>query len=101
MPISAPSMGDDEESRDPRFQSDEMYDVDELEVPGLTPTQAELLLRQLGGGVVEKERLLEAIGWKARIESAEDGVVVHFQAHDELIDDLIRRFELLAEKAVR
>lgn len=98
MPISAPSLGDDEDKIDPRFQSDELYDTDSLSFSGLTPAQAETLLKQLGAGVSEKHELVEGIGWKALIEEADDGVVVHFNAHDELLDDLMRRFELLAER---
>ncbi len=100
MPISTPSFGNDQDGRDSRFQSDEMYDVDVLEFSGLTPATAEKLLKQLGAGVAEKHELVEGIGWKARIEEIEDGVAVHFQAHDELIDDLLRRFEILVEREV-
>lgn len=99
MPISAPSFGNND-SRDPRFQSDEMYDVDDLHFAGLTPATAEKLLKQLGAGVAEKHELVEGIGWKARIEQTSDGVTIHFQAHDELIDDLLRRFEDLAEREI-
>jgi hypothetical protein len=98
MPISTPSFGGDQDGRDPRFQSDEMYDVDELYFDGLSAPVAEKLLKQLGGGVVDKHELVEGIGWKARIAPVEGGATIHFHAHDELIDDLMRRFEILAER---
>jgi hypothetical protein len=98
MPISTPSFGGDNDGRDPRFQSDEMYDVDELHFDGLTAPVAEKLLKQLGGGVADKHELVEGIGWKARIEPVSGGATIHFHAHDELIDDLMRRFEILVER---
>ncbi len=98
MPISAPSLGDEEDRRDPRFQDDELYDSDQLEFPDLTPGQAEAVLKRLGAGVVEKLALVEGIGWQARIEPVDRGVTVHFRAHDELLDDLLRRFEQQAER---
>lgn len=97
MPISTPSFGD-QDNNDPRFQSDEMYDADLLHFDGLTPAAAEKLLKQLGGGVAEKLELVEGIGWKARIEPKAGGTTIHFRAHDELIEDLLRRFESLAER---
>lgn len=97
MPISSPSLGDND-SRDPRFQSDEMYDTDSLHFPGLNLPLAEKLLKQLGGGVSEKLETVEGIGWKAHMEKQEDGTTVHFHAHDELIDDLMRRFEILVDR---
>lgn len=98
MPISAPSLGDDEDRKDPRFQTDEMYDTESLDFPGLTPEQAEGVLKRLGAGVVDKLELVEGIGWKAGIEPTDEGVIVHFHAHDELLDDLLRRFEQQAER---
>ncbi len=99
MPISAPSMGSD--AQDPRYQSKTLYEREALDFPDLTPAAAEKLLKQLGGAVTEKHRRLEAIGWEADIEPSERGVIVHFYAHEELIDDLIRRFEHLADREVR
>lgn len=101
MPISAPSLGDAEDRHDPRFQSDEMYDTESLDFPGLTPAQAETLLKRLGAGVVDKLELVEGIGWKARIQTTSDGVIIHFHAHDELLEDLLRRFEQQAERELR
>jgi hypothetical protein len=43
--------------------------------------------------VEEKLKQVEGIGWKAEIEAIEGGVQIIFEAHDELLDDLIRRFE--------
>ncbi len=98
MPISAPSLGDAEDRHDPRFQSDEMYDTESLDFPGLTAVQAETVLKRLGAGVVDKLELVEGIGWKAGIETTDQGVIIHFHAHDELLDDLLRRFEQQAER---
>lgn len=70
-----------------------MYDSDSLPCPGLSPERAEALLRRLGAGVAEKHTRVEGLGWQAEIEPTEDGVVVHFHAHDEILDDLLRRFE--------
>ena len=64
----------------------------------LTPDQAEAVLKRLGAGVVEKLALVEGIGWQARIEPVHRGVTIHFRAHDELLDDLLRRFEQQAER---
>ena len=41
----------------------------------------------------EKHSRVEGIGWFAVINAIDDGVAVDFNAHDELLDDLIRRFE--------
>ncbi|MGL4650121.1 MAG: hypothetical protein ACRC1H_11975, partial [Caldilineaceae bacterium] len=65
---------------------------------GITPEQAETWLKRLGGGVQEKLRHLEGIGWKAEIVPTDDGVTVIFRAHDELLDDLVRRFEEWVER---
>lgn len=77
-----------------------MYDSESLTCPGLTPERAEALLRRLGAGVAEKHTQVEGLGWQARIEPTPDGVVVHFQAHDELLDDLLRRFEHHVEREI-
>jgi hypothetical protein len=100
MPISAPSYGDDDQS-DPRFRSEDLYETESLECPGLSAARAEKVLKKLGAGVVDKHELVEGIGWKARIEEVGDGVSVHFRAHDELLDDLLRRFELQAERELQ
>lgn len=99
MPISAPSLGSEEDRNDPLQQSSqELYDQESLEFPGLSAAQAENILKRLGAGVVEKHQSVEAIGWRAQIETMDRGVIVHFDAHEELLDDLLRRFE---EAAVR
>lgn len=100
MPISAPSLGGGEDARDPRFQSNELYDVEVMEFAGLTLPVAEKLLKQLGAGVSEKHELVEGMGWMARMEEVDGGVAVHFRAHDELLDDLLRRYEQLVEREV-
>jgi hypothetical protein len=99
MPISTSSFGDERDSRYAEYQQSEQFEQETLDFPGLTLQSAEALLKRLGGGVAEKHREVEGIGWKATLESAEQGVVVCFQAHDELLDDLIRRFEELAARA--
>jgi hypothetical protein len=96
MPISTPSFGSDDE-RDSGIQNEDLYETESMDFPGLSPAVAEGLLKRLGGGVVGKHELVEGIGWKARIEETSDGVIVHFNAHDELLDDLLRRFEIQAE----
>ena len=93
MPISTSSFGDSRDSRYDEYESEAQYEVETLEFPGVTPARAETWLKRLGGGVEEKERLLEGIGWKAEIARTDGGVSVTFHAHDELLDDLIRRFE--------
>ena len=71
-----------------------------MDFPRLTVQSAEDMLKKLGGGVAEKNHIVEGIGWKATIESNAVGVTIHFDAHDELLDDLIRRFEEMAARAV-
>lgn len=72
---------------------DDRYDVETLNFPGVTVDQAKIYLTRLGGSVDETGRLLEGVGWKAHIAPMDGGVSVTFEAHDELLDDLIRRFE--------
>jgi hypothetical protein len=100
MPISTSSFGDERDNKYGEYQSEESYEAETMAFPGLTPAQAETYLKRLGGGVAEKLRLVEGIGWKAEIEPAGDGegVTVTFRAHDELLDDLMRRFEEWVEK---
>lgn len=93
MPISTSNFGDERDGRYDEYGSDAQYESETLDFPRVTPEQAETWLKRLGGGVEEKLRLLEGIGWKATIERTSEGVAVTFQAHDELLDDLIRRFE--------
>jgi hypothetical protein len=99
MPISTSSFGDERDNVYGQYDQAEMYVQETLEFPGLSPAQAETLLKRLGGGVAEKHVLLEGIGWKATILPTGDGVAVQFDAHDELLDDLIRRFEEMAARA--
>ncbi len=84
MPLSPASFGNN---------NDELYETETLEFPGVTANQAKTYLKRLGGGADETGRLLEGIGWKAHIAPMDGGVSVTFEAHDELLDDLIRRFE--------
>jgi hypothetical protein len=98
MPISTSSFGDDRDSRYNEYEKADDYEQETMEFPGLTPEQAETTLKRLGGGVAEKLHMVEGIGWQATIVPKDDGVAVEFSAHDELLDDLVRRFEDLVDK---
>ena len=100
MPISTSSFGDERDKQYSEYERAEQYTQETMEFPGLSDAQAEALLKKLGGGVVEKYKQVEGIGWKALINPIANGVAVTFDAHDELLDDLLRRFEELAEKAI-
>jgi len=100
MPISTSSFGDERDGRYSEYDSSEQYDAESMDFPGITVEDAETFLKRLGGGVAEKHKLLEGIGWKAIIEPNDEGVTVRFEAHDELLDDLVRRFEEMASRAV-
>lgn len=99
MPISTSSFGDERDNRYGEYDSDELYDEESLAFPGLTADQALIYLKRLGGGVDENPDRVEGIGWFADIEPIDGGVTVNFKAHDELLDDLIRRFEEWVERA--
>lgn len=101
MPISTSSFGDDRDGRYNEYEQSEGFEHETMHFSGLTPEQAEATLKRLGGGVAEKLKLVEGIGWQATIEPADAGVDIIFSAHDELLDDLIRRFEQLADKLVQ
>ena len=77
---------------------EEGFDRESLSFPGMSPAVAEAILKRLGGGVAEKHRSVEGVGFRAYIEPVDDGVSVEFVAHEELLDDLIRRFEDMADK---
>lgn len=100
MPISTSSFGDERDGRYSEYQSSEQFDTESMDFPRLTAQSAETLLKRLGGGVAEKNRVVEGIGWKAIIHANDTGVTIQFDAHDELLDDLIRRFEEMAARAV-
>jgi len=93
MPISTSSFGDDRDGRYNEYQSEDEYEAETMDFPDVTAVNAEAYLKRLGGGVEEKLKVVEGIGWKATIDEIDGGVAVTFQAHDELLDDLIRRFE--------
>lgn len=93
MPISTSSFGDERDNRYQQYQSADNYARETLSFPGITAMQAETYLKRLGGGVEEKLRRVEGIGWLAEISESGEGVDVEFAAHEELLDDLIRRFE--------
>lgn len=98
MPISTSSFGDERDNRYNEYESEDTYEQEIMEFPGITLAQAETYLKRLGGGVEEKLKVVEGIGWKATIIAADGGVAVTFEAHDELLDDLIRRFEEWVER---
>lgn len=100
MPISTSSFGDERDGRYTEYESSDQNETERMDFAGLTPPIAETLLKRLGGGVSEKNRVVEGIGWKVTIEPTSSGVTVEFDAHDELLDDLIRRFEEMAARAV-
>ena len=97
MPISSSSM---ENNPSEELSREEMYDQESIAFTGLTPKTAETLLKRLGGGVSESQKLLEGIGWRATILPIDGGVEVEFDAHNELLDDLIRRFEEWVDREV-
>jgi hypothetical protein len=101
MPISTSSFGDERDKKYAEYQSADLYDQETMEFPGLDAPTAEALLKKLGGGVVEKYRQLEGIGWTATINPLASGVAVEFKAHDELLEDLLRRFEEMVDKVTR
>ncbi len=74
------------------------FDQETISFPGMSPALAERILMRLGGGVAEKHRRLEGVGFRAEISKTDDGVAVTFDAHEELLDDLIRRFENMADR---
>ena len=99
MPISTSSFEDKRDNIYSEYDNAELYDQEVMTFPGLTCQVAEGLLKRLGGGVAEKLRVVEGIGWQATITEVAEGVDVDFRAHDELLDDLLRRFEEMAERA--
>lgn len=98
MPISTSSFGDERDSKYGEYEQAEQYEAEAIDYAELTPAQAETYLKRLGGGVEEKLHSVEGIGWKAEIEEIDGGVRVTFRAHDELLDDLVRRFEEWVER---
>lgn len=98
MPISTSNFGDERDDRYGEYNRDDAYTRETMAFPGVTVAQAENYLKRLGGGVEEKLKRVEGIGWKAEITGRDDGVEVLFEAHDELLDDLIRRFEEWVER---
>ena len=98
MPISTSSFGDERDNFYEQGNSANNYERETFAFAGVTAAQAENYLKRLGGGVEEKLRRLEGIGWVAEIAETDDGVEVTFAAHDELLDDLIRRFEEWVER---
>ena len=92
-----PSSTDEQTGRDVTDHGQrESFDQQSVSFPGMSPETAEALLKRLGGGVAEKHRVVEGVGFRARITPQDDGVSVEFDAHEELLDDLIRRFEDMA-----
>jgi hypothetical protein len=101
MPISTSNMNDSGgDNFSEEFSREEMFDTETLDFPGLDPATAETLLKRLGGGVAETQKLIEGMGWRAHIQPTDSGVNIEFDAHDELIDDLIRRFEDWVDRTI-
>ena len=100
MPISTSSFEDERDSQYSEYEDADLYEEESIEFPGLTLEAAEGLLKRLGGGVAEKLTMVEGIGWKATLQQLPKGVEVKFNAHDELLDDLIRRFEEMVNKTI-
>ncbi len=100
MPISTSSFGDERDQRYSEYESSDQYETESMDFAGLSPATAEAMLKRLGGGVAEKHHTVEGIGWIATIDAIDQGVSIRFDAHDELLDDLIRRFEDMASRAV-
>src|SRR4051812_24058545 len=96
MPISTSSFGDERDNRYSEYEAPDNYESESMDFAGITVESAEAMLKRLGGGVSEKHHIVEGIGWKATIDPIVGGVTVRFDAHDELLDDLIRRFEEMA-----
>ncbi len=82
----------------PSFDEQDDFFQETLSFPGVSPAQAEACLQRLGGGVAEKHRRIEGVGFQAAIMQNDTGVDVTFYAHDEILDDLIRRFEDMIDK---
>lgn len=99
MPISTSSFEDDRDDQYSEYEQDDLFEQEVMEFAGISDEMAEGMLKRLGGGVAEKLKTVEGIGWRADIQSIAGGVEISFNAHDELLDDLIRRFEEMAHKA--
>ena len=87
-----------EEGNTPSFEEKDDFDRETISYTGVSPAQTELYLKRLGGGVAEKHRRVEGVGFQAAIVENNGGVDVIFYAHEELLDDLIRRFEDMIDK---
>jgi hypothetical protein len=98
MPISTSSFGDERDNRYAEYTAADNYEEESIDFLGLSPEQAETILKRLGGGVEEKLRRVEGIGWIGLIAPTDGGVQITFKAHDELLDDLVRRFESWADR---
>ncbi len=98
MPISTSSFGDERDNRYAEYTAADDYEEESMDFLGLSPEQAETILKRLGGGVEEKLRRVEGIGWIGLIAPTDGGVQITFKAHDELLDDLVRRFESWADR---
>jgi hypothetical protein len=98
MPISTSSFGDERDNVYAEYTAADNYEEESIDFLGLSPEQAETILKRLGGGVEEKLRRVEGIGWIGLIAPTDGGVQITFKAHDELLDDLVRRFESWADR---
>jgi hypothetical protein len=100
MPISTSSFGDKRDKIYDEFTSADTYERQTMAFAGLSVELAESMFKKLGGGVAEKHRRVEGVGWQAEMRAVNDGTEIEFAAHDELLDDLIRRFEEMVDKAL-
>ena len=58
MPISTSSFGDERDNRYNEYESEDTYEQEIMEFPGITLVQAETYLKRLGGGVEEKLKVV-------------------------------------------
>ena len=94
-------MKDNDDNNPPAaFSREDMFDTETLDFPGLDQPTAETLLKRLGGGAADTPNVMEGIGWHANIQPTDFGVTIEFDAHDELLDDLIRRFEDWVDRTI-
>ena len=73
MPISTSSLGDERDSRYGEYERADSYSQEVMEFPGVSVHQAETYLKRLGGGVEEKLKRVEGIGWHADIDATAAG----------------------------
>jgi len=101
MPISTANMAESGGSNpSEELSRQEMFDTETLDYPGLNLATARNLFNRLGGGASEDPEVMEGLGWHAHIRPTDFGVTIEFDAHDELLDDLIRRLEDWVDRTI-